>query len=150
MQQEYRKQPLLEQTGGGEAFVEAAAPIIRKSVLQALPYAGPSSKYVGKLRRMGVADEVLDRALARAWLDGSDHFLVPRPRKTDIFYGTAALLVYSVVPVVAAMIGVVNYMRHAHPDVAAVMMGMPPVIAICGVPFVLVLFVVLRKIVHRS
>ena len=53
MQQEYRKQPLMEQTGGGDAFVEAAAPIIRKSVLQALPYAGPSSKYVGKLRRMG-------------------------------------------------------------------------------------------------
>ncbi len=148
-QQDWRKQALLEQTGGGDAFVDVAAPVIRKNVLQTLAYVSPSSKYVSKLRRTGVGDEVLDRALARAWLDGADHFWVPRPRKRDLFSGTAALLTYSVLVALAVMIEFVNYLRHAHPDVASAMLGVPPLLALCGVPVVLVVFLLLHKIFHR-
>ncbi|HSI52886.1 MAG: hypothetical protein ACAH21_01930 [Ramlibacter sp.] len=150
VQQDYRKQALLEQTGGGDAFVEAAAPVIRKNLLQTLPYLSPSVQYLSKLRRRGVADEVVDRALARAWLDGADHFLVPRPRKRDVFSGTVALLAYSVVVALFVMIEFVNWLRHAHPDGASAMLGVPPLLALCGVPIVLVVFVVLRKLLHRS
>ena len=150
MQQDYRKRALLEQTGGGDAFVSAAAPVIRKNLLQTLPYLSPSSKYVSKLRRRGVGDEVLDRALARAWLDGSDHFLVPKPRTRDLFSGTAALLAYSVVVALFVLIEFVNWMRHAHPDGASALLGVPPLLALCGVPIVLVVFLTLRKLVHRS
>ena len=150
VQQAYRKEALLEQTGGGDAFIEAAAPVIRKSVLQAAPYASPTSKRVHQLRRMGVTDDILDRALARAWLDASDEFYVPRPNRTQAFYGTGALLAYSIVIVLVVMIEMVNYLRHAHPDIASTLLGAPPLMAICGVPLVLVLFIGLRKIVHRS
>ncbi|MDB5871013.1 MAG: hypothetical protein JWQ07_455 [Ramlibacter sp.] len=148
VQQDYRKQALLEQTGGGDAFVEAAGRVVRKNVLQALPYASPSSRYVQELRRNGIADEVLDRALARAWLDASDEFLLPRPRKRDRFYGTVALLGYSIVIVVAGLISMVMYLRHAHPDWAEMLLAVPPLLAICGLPIVLVLFLALRKLVH--
>jgi hypothetical protein len=150
VQQDYRKQALLEQTGGGDAFIEAAAPVIRKNVLQALPYASASSKRVHKLRRQGVDDAVLDRALARAWLDSADHFMVPPPDRSRAFYGTGALLGYSILIVVVALILMVNYLRHAHPDVASALLGAPPLMAICGVPFVAILFVALRKLVHRD
>ncbi|MBG9389796.1 hypothetical protein [Caenimonas aquaedulcis] len=150
VQQAYRKEALMQQTGGGDAFVEAAAPIIRKSVLQAAPYASPTSKRVHELRRMGVPDDVLDRALARAWLDGADEFYVPRPDRRQIFLGTAALLFYSVAIVIVGLIEAVNYLHHAHPDIASVLLGAPPLMAICGVPVVLVIFLLLRKIVHRN
>jgi hypothetical protein len=149
VQQDYRRQALLEQTGGGEAFIAAAAKAIRKNVLQALPYASSTSKYVHRLRRAGVADEILDRALARAWLDGADSFLVPRERKRDLLYGTAALLGYSVVIVVAGLISMIVYFRHAHPLWAETLLAVPPLLAICGVPVVGGLFLALRKLVHR-
>lgn len=148
-QQEYRRQQLMEQTGGGAAFIDAAAQVIRKNVLQALPYVSPTGKYIHDLRRAGVADDVLDRALARAWLDSSDHFLVPRPRKRDALYGTAALLGYSVLIVLGSMISMVAYFRHAHPVWAETLLAVPPLLALCGVPIVVVLFLVLRKLVHR-
>jgi hypothetical protein len=150
MQQDYRKQQLLAQTGGGEAFVDAAAKVIRKNVLQAVTYASPTAKYIHQLRGAGVDGEVLDRALARAWLDGADHFMVPRARKRDQFYGTAALLGYSVVIVVIGLISMVMYFRHAHPVWAETLLAVPPLLAICGVPVVLVLFIALRKLVHRG
>jgi len=150
MQQAWRKDTLMQQTGGGEAFVEAAAPVIRKQLVQALPYASPSSRYIHELRRKGVAPEVLDRALSRAWLDGASEFRVPRPRKRELFYSTGALLAYSVLIVLAGLIGFVNYLRHAHPDIASVVLGAPPVLALCGVPAVVVLFLLLRRFVHRG
>ena len=149
-QQEYRKKLLLEQTGGGEAFVEAAAKAIRKNVLQALPYSSPTGKYVHELRRAGVADETLARALARAWLEDAIHFMVPRARKRDRFYGTAALLGYSIVIVVTGLISMVMYFRHAHPLWAETLLAVPPLLAICGVPVVIGLFLALRKLVHRG
>lgn len=148
-QQDYRRQILMDQTGGGDAFVEAAAPVIRKSVIQALPYASPSSKYVHELRRAGMPDEMLDRSLARAWLDAADHFQVPRPRRRDFLAGTVALLMYSTLATIAALFGLLRYLRHAHPDVASVMLGLPPLFAILGVPMVIVLFLALRQMVHR-
>ena len=149
-QQDYRKKALLDQTGGGEAFVEAAARTIRKNVLQALPYASPSGKYIHQLRHAGIADDVLDRALARAWLEGAEQFQVPRPRKRDRLYSTVALLGYSVVIVVAGLISMVMYFRHAHPVWAETLLAVPPLLAICGVPVVIALFLTLRKLVHRG
>jgi hypothetical protein len=148
-QQDYRRQALMDQTGGGDAFVEAAAPVIRKSVIQALPYASPSSKYVHELRRAGMPDDMLDRSLARAWLDASDHFQVPRPRRRDFLRGSVALLLYSTLVTIAALFGLVRYLRHAHPDLASIILGLPPLLAILGVPMVILLFLALRKMVHR-
>jgi hypothetical protein len=150
VQQAYRRDQLIEQTGGGEAFVAAAMPMIRKNVIQALPYASPSSKYVHELRRMGVADQVLDRALAQAWLDGADEFRVPRARKRDFLTGTLALLAYSVTAVVVGLFEAVTYLRHAHPDIGTALIAVPPLLALAGVPLVVLMFMLLRKIVHRS
>jgi hypothetical protein len=147
-QQEYRKQALLEQTGGGEAFVDAAAPVIRKSVLQAIAYGSPSAKYVQALRHAGVPDRDLDVALARAWLHSSDSFEIPKRSAATMFYGTAALLAYSILIVLVLMIMAIFYLRHAHPVLAESLLGVPPIFAVAGVPLVVVLFMLMRKIVH--
>jgi hypothetical protein len=148
-QQDYRKQALLQQTGGGEAFVAAAAPVIRKSVLQALPYGSPSAKYVQALRSQGVTDEVLDQALARAWLADASEFKVPKPPVHRAFLGTAALLGYSVVAVLVFLTVGILWLRHADPVLAEYFLGVPPIFAVAGVPLVVVLFTILRKLVHR-
>lgn len=150
VQQDYRKRALLEQTGGGEAFVQAAMPVIRKQVIQALPYASPSSKLIHALQRAGIGAQTLDRALAQAWLDDAPQFWLPRPRRRDIFSSTLALLAYSVTVSVFCMIELVAYLRHAHPDLATTLLAFPPLIALSGVPIVLVLFLVLRKLFHTA
>lgn len=150
VEQAYRRDQLMEQTGGGEAFIAAAMPVIRKNVIQALPYASPSSKYVHELRRRGVADDVLDRALARAWLDGTGEFHIPRARRRDFLTGTLALLGYSVAAVVVGLFEAVSYLRHAHPEIGTALLAVPPLIALAGVPLVVLVFMLLRKIVHRS
>ncbi|MES2999409.1 MAG: hypothetical protein V4787_01850 [Pseudomonadota bacterium] len=148
--QEYRREALMQQTGGGEAFVEAAAPVIRKNVLQALPYASETGKYVHALQRNGVSGEILERSLARAWLDASEHFLVPKPRKRDLFYGTPALLCYSAVIVIALLLGAIKVMRHTHPELIEIVLAAPPILAIVGVPLLVVVFAALRTLVHRA
>lgn len=150
VQQAYRKSALMEQTGGGQAFVQAAMPLIRKQVIQALPYASPSSKYIHELQRAGVSAQVLDRALAQAWLDDAPQFWVPRSRRRDFFSGTLALLAYSVTVSVFGLIELVAYLRHAHPELASAVLAVPPLLALAGVPMVLVLFLLLRKIFHRG
>jgi hypothetical protein len=94
-------------------------------------------------------DDMLDRSLARAWLDASDHFQVPRPRRRDFLRGSVALLLYSTLVTIAALFGLVRYLRHAHPDLASIILGLPPLLAILGVPMVILLFLALRKMVHR-
>ncbi len=150
IQQDYRKRALLEQTGGGDAFVQAAMPVIRKQVIQALPYASPSSKLVHELQRSGIGAQTLDRALAQAWLDDAQQIWLPRSRRRDFFSSTLALLAYSVTASVFLMIELVAYLRHAHPELATMLLAFPPLIALGGVPIVLVLFVLLRKLFHTA
>lgn len=148
--QSWRKQKLIEETGGGERFVEQAVPLLRKHVLQTLRYGSTSSQFIHRLRNAGASDDALARALARAWLAGQDYFELPRARTRDMFRGTPALALYSVLIMIAVLVSSIGYLRHARPHWAETMLAFPPLLALLGAAGAIPIFALLRAIVPRG
>jgi len=140
------KDDLLRETGGGEAFVARAAKAIRLHVLSTVPYRGPSAEFLHKLHRLGYDDEALARALARAWLDDVDHFMLPRVRKRDQIRTTKSLLAISLALALVTTIAMLLTLRHVYPEWAEGLLAFPPLMGMMGMGIAAAVFWILIKL----
>lgn len=139
-------QSLLAETGGGEAFAAKAAELVRMTVLLALPVNSASYKRLLDFRRQGYDDSQLSYALALAWLEGNDHFSLPRRGCRERFSGTVALLLISVVSSLGLLVGAMLGLRVAYPDEVAELLSFAPLLGLVAWIIATLLFWVLRKL----
>jgi len=146
------KSSLLVETGGGEAFVERAAAVIRQSILQTVPYRDHGGSYalMRRLHAMGYSIETVSQALARSWLEDRSEFYLPRRRKRDWLRSRPVLLAASVLVSLAGTTLFILLVRRAYPAFATVLLGLEPLLAAISRIFAIAIYWPLAKILHRS
>ncbi|MEA3644088.1 MAG: DUF6447 family protein, partial [Lamprobacter sp.] len=114
LEQRELKQQLLAQSGGGEAFVALAVPLLKRHILSTDPYKRASADH-GQLKallRRGTSIDEIAHAFAVAWLHEADRLQLPRRALSD-----RPLLIYGI-PLLAlgvTLITVALAVFEAHP-----------------------------------
>lgn len=143
------KEALLEETGGErEAFIERAARTIADCVL-CPPGSGPDAKdsLLAKLYRQGYSQETVTRALAVAWFDETDTFTLPRRRPNSIWRSGWFLWGLPLVLALLALLGLLDWLRHAYPGQAGAVLWFAPLLGMLGFVIAAVLHGVLKALV---
>ncbi|MEA3642609.1 MAG: DUF6447 family protein [Lamprobacter sp.] len=101
LEQQELKQQLLAQSGGGEAFVALAAPMLKRNLIGVDPRARTRADrgQLKALLRRGFSIDEIARAFAEAWLRDDDTLYLPRRRPSE-----SALVVYGVPLLVLATV----------------------------------------------
>lgn len=114
LEQTELKQQLLAESGGGEAFVALAAPMLKRSILGVDPSTRLSTNrgQLKALLRRSVSVDEITHAFAEAWLTESDILTLPRRAWSDrpvLVYGIPLLILG------AALITTALVVFQAHP-----------------------------------
>ena len=145
MAQDELRDALLRETGGGEAFLDRAAVTIALHVLSTAAYA-PGEVRKGLLHRLygRHTQEQIARAMALAWLNKTDHFLLPRRGWRDWLATTPVLLTLAVGGALVGVSMFVDILYLIDHTLAAKVLTFPPVLAFVGWPIALVLYRLLQ------
>ena len=140
------KEALLRETRGGDAFVARAAQVILVQILQGQPYLNSTRGSLSDALRRHYSDEQIAHALARAWLDQADQFLLPRRRLRDRLGSTKSLIAISILFALAIVVTLTLTLRYTYPKEAAVLLAFEPLLAIIGVAVATAIFWALRQL----
>jgi hypothetical protein len=149
LEQHELKQQLLAQSGGGEAFIALATPMLKRHLLSVDPQQrlqGERSQLKTLLRRRYTHDEIA-RAFAAAWLQGADQLELPRrglSEKALVVYGLPLLVLGSVLITVALVA------FEAHPRWMGPFIYLAPLFMLIVVPVFLLLLSLWRKLLRGT
>lgn len=151
IQDDLLKNSLLQASKDSEERLARAASIIRQHVLGAIPYHdhGGSHAFMARLHAQGYDDEIVSRALAKAWLTGADHFDLPQRSlmyRLDKPAVRVALAVFGALLLV--LVGIL-YLRSAAPKTAATFLAFEPMLAAVAVAIAFVIHTVLGWVFAR-
>jgi hypothetical protein len=140
------KEALLHETRGGDAFVARAAQVILVQILQGQAYLHATRGSLPDALHRHYNNEQIAHALARAWLDQADHFLLPRRRLRDRLGSTKSLITISILLALAIVITLTLTLRYIYPKEVAGLLAFEPLLAIIGVAVAVAIFWVLRQL----
>jgi hypothetical protein len=140
------KEALLRETRGGDAFVTRAAQVILAHVLHGQPYLNSPRGSLPDTLHRHYTNEQIAHALARAWLDQTDHFLLPRRRLRDRLGSTKSLIAISILFALAIVITLTVTLRYVYPKEVAGFLAFEPLLAIIAVAVAAAIFWTLRQL----
>lgn len=148
MKMDFLKQSLLEQTGGGDAFIESTIPAIKLQVLGTVR--NPESLvFLRKLRKAGYDDEMICRVLAHAWLAESETFALPAMAKMNWWRTTKGLWAISSISTLLIVAGLMLYLRSVDTDDFSIVLVAGPLLAIVPIVIGVVIFKSLNRVLNK-
>jgi hypothetical protein len=144
------KETLMRETGGGEAFVERAAATIKRMILQTRSYQFADEDALLRTLGASYSQDQIAHALAQAWLDGNERFFLPRARYRDKLSVTKFLVLIAIAMAFLSDFALIEILHIVAPDIAIVLMRIPPVLAITGFVIAFIVFWALSKFVERK
>lgn len=145
--QELIKEALMQESGGGEAFIERAAEALRHHLLAAgLARRTNEKSLLDRLRRVYDFNQIT-LALARAWSSDSEMFYLPRDTFLEQMDRTLWLKGISFVLALASLLVFLVYGRHNFPEITIWFVVIGPVLAVIGILLGLVYHWIIRRLI---
>lgn len=135
---------LLQETGGGEAFIQRAIETITQLVIHAA--VGKEEPLLAELRRLGYSESDITSALAQAWLEETETFALPKIAQKQKFQKKGGIIfVALIITCLLATIFIFGF-RHIFPDLIGTLLAFPPLIALPATIFYVLVYWILKKI----
>lgn len=144
------KEALVAETGGERpAFIERASQTIAQCVLRPSGGdAGSAPTLLTKLYRQGYSQDTITRALAAAWFDEADEFLLPRRRPNSIWQSGWFLWGLPLLLALLMLLELIDWLRRAYPAQAGLALWFAPVLGMLGFAIAVALHAVLKAVLN--
>jgi hypothetical protein len=140
------KSEILQRFEGEDAQLREATRLVKLHVFKRIPYRGSSARFIAGLQMQGVDADALARALAQAWLLGSDEFTVPRKSWIAELNSTWMRLLVSLAMALLILVTGMRVLRHVNRELDLYLLAIPPLIAIIGFALTALIFVVWSRV----
>lgn len=130
--------------------LQAAVKLVELHVLKRLPYRSNSAKLVAALYRQGVDQAALASALAYAWLNEKDEFVVQLESRWWDPRSTWMRLLASLLIALALLVVGVRVMRHVNPELDLIVLALPALLGLVGSVLTAVVFVLWSRLLRVS
>lgn len=121
------RQALITETGGGEAFIQRAIDTITQLVIHTS--VGKEEPLLAELRKLGYSELQITTALAQAWLNETDTFVLPKIALQSKFQKKGGIIALSIaITCFIATIFIFGF-RQVFPEFIGALLAFPPLMA---------------------
>jgi hypothetical protein len=114
-----------------------------------MDYRGDGHAFLNRLLHQAYAREQVAQALAKAWLSDLDHFELHRRSRWHLVNKLWAQVLFSLLVSIGLLALGLKVLRHSHPNLAVVVLALPPLLGIVGFCLLFPILWLLKRLIRQ-